>query len=646
MPDYLYNVRVAILRDSGSVVWFTTLLHPHPCASSVHLEMKFGIKFSGRRGKYMNIFNIIKCWIQDAVNADFPEVGEVSNFVVEFPKEGMYGDIATSIAMSLASKLKLPPLQIAERIVSSLKKSENNKTFRKIEVIPPGFINIFLNLEFWHEFITCVNAIGKEYGNCNLGCGEQINIEFVSANPTGPMHIGHARGAVYGDALANLLAKSGFRVVREYYVNDAGKQIETLVKSLWIRYQQMIDKNVSLTEECYPGAYLCDIASQLRDIYENTLFDLDVEKRNEILKDFAIKEIMDGIKEDLCRLGVKHDIFISEQKDIRDRGEIESAISILEESGLLYRGMLEKPKSKTPEDWESHELLLFKSTLFGDDIDRPVLRSDGTPTYFAPDIAYHKHKIERGFNKMLVLLGADHSGYVKRIQAVVKALSDGKAEVSVLISQMVNLIRDGKPLKMSKRAGNFVTLREVLEELGKDILRFCMLTRKSDTVFDLDFNKAREQSNDNPVFYVQYAHTRAVSIIYRAQSEGIIDKGEINVIDGLEKVNYEYSHGILINYKQLAYDTDVNLIKQIAMLPKTIELAASSYEPHRIAYYLYDLANAFHATWSKGIEEEKLRFIQAENTELSRARIALVYAVAHTIGIGLDLMGIKPMLQM
>ncbi len=605
----------------------------------------------------MNIFDIIKQKVlqitHKAILEHFGEdlftslqdMNKLPNITLEIPKEEKFGDLATNIAMILAPKLKLAPREIAEKLSPYFKIIPG---VAEVTVAGAGFINIRLDIKFWHQLLEEVNKLGIQYGNSNIGNQEKVNIEFVSTNPTGPMHVGHARSAVYGDSIAYLLEKCGFLVTKEYYVNDAGKQIDTLVESLWVRYQQLLGYDIELSQSCYPGEYLIEAAKKLIAKLGNKILEISDKERLVILKEFAVNEMMELIKSDLMSLGVRHDVFTSEQKDIIDSGYVKLAIEFLKSRNMLYYGELEKPKSQNSEDWEPAEQLLFKSTQFGDESDRAVLRSDGSFTYFASDIAYHLHKINRGYKTMLLLLGADHGGYVKRIQSVVSALSDNKAKIHVIINQLVNLIKDSQQLKMSKRAGNFITLRQMINELGTGVIRFAMLMRKNDTVFDLDFNKVLEQSKDNPVFYVHYAHTRAASVINRSIELGIIKEEEfkISLNEIINKVEYQYNPDKPIQYDKLTHTSEISIIKQIALLPKIVESAALSYEPHRISYYLFELANHFHHLWSKGIEDQKLRLIQENDIEISRARVALAYGLASSIGNCLKIMGIEPMLKM
>lgn len=587
------------------------------------------------------------------------------NITVEFPKNKNHGDLSTNAAMVLASKFKITPRDLAEMMAVKIK---SIKYIESVNVIAPGFINFNIDVSFWHIFIKKVLEANYQYGDNNIGNNELINVEFASPNPTGPMHIGHARGAIYGDTLIRVLKKSNYNVIGEYYINDAGNQIDTLAESLFIRYQQALGKNVQLKDESYPGEYLIDLAQKLVIEYSDALlkeYEVDSKQCHEKIRKIAIEEMMKLIKIDLAALGIKHDVFTSEQKDVIDANKLNDALKILEKKDLVYYGIPEKPKASV-DDWEPSKQLLFRSTNFGDDVDRSIKRADGSNTYFGSDIAYHMYKIERGFNHMILLLGADHSGHIKRMEAAINALSDNKAKIKILINQMVNLLRDREVIKMSKRSGNYITTMEIIKEIGKNALRFAMLLRKNDTMFDLDLTKILEQSKDNPVFYVHYAHTRCVSVINKAIEAGVIDKDEISIIDidninnidceidGVcnDKILYKYNPKVDILFEKLTDKVEIKIIKDIALFPKIIESAAVNYEPHRITYYLYDLANSLHSLWTRGLEDENLRFIlpntknDVNEREISRARVVLLYITASIIGNGLNVLGIKPMLRM
>ncbi len=573
----------------------------------------------------MNIFHLYKNQILAELQKIYTvDQAILAQITLEAPRDRSHGDLALNAALILAKPLGKAPRDLAQEIAINL---TNTSDFASVEIAGPGFINIRLVNRVWTGVLETIRDLGSRYGQSNIGKGEAVNIEFVSANPTGPMHIGHARGAVVGDVLANLLNHCGYNVTREYYINDAGAQIEVLARSLFIRYQQQCGIAAEIPTGCYPGDYLIPIAESLYQQHEKGLLNMPQDKCTALLGNVAIKAMLELIRADLSLLGVSHDVFRSEQHDIRDRGKLAEGIGVLEKKGVMYRGMLEAPKGKTPEDWEPREQSIFRATDFGDDVDRPVQRSDGTYTYFAADIAYHLDKLQRGFNNMVVLLGADHGGYIKRLKAAVSALSDEQAHIDILINQLVNLLQDGRPFKMSKRAGNFVTVREVLDLLGKDILRFVMLGRKCDTTLDLDFAKAKEQSKDNPVFYVQYAHTRACSVLAKAQEADI-------------------TLGDIVQYDKLTHNNELAVIKKMAEYPRIIEGAALAHEPHRLPYYLYELATEFHALWNKGVEDPSLRFIVPDDITMSVARCALVSGAAQVLRLGMELMGVTPLEKM
>lgn len=570
----------------------------------------------------MNIFSFIKAKIIEVAQATFEQKFSENNITVELPKDRSHGDFATNIAMVLKNQLGKSPRDIAEKICESLKKVD---FITSCEAAGPGFINIKVQQSIFQNIVPKILELGNSFGDCNLGKNNKVNLEFVSVNPTGPLHVGHARGAVYGDALANLLKKTGYDVTKEYYYNDAGGQIDVLANSVFIRYKQALGVDEQIPQGMYPGEYLIPIAEELKEKFGNTLLNMDSEERKLLIRDFAVSEIMKIIVEDLKGLGISHDVFTSERKELQETGLIEKTIKLLEKKGYIYSGVLEAPKGMLTEDWEPREQLLFKSTDFGDDVDRALKKSDGSHTYFAADVAYIDHKISRGFNDMILLIGADHAGYVKRMKAAVKAISDDKAQIDILINQLVNLYKNGQPLKMSKRAGNYVTAKDVIDEVGKDILRFVMLTRKNDTLFDFDFEKVKEQSKDNPVFYVQYACARASSILAKSKEQGI----ELSNVD----------------YSKLSTTEDILLIQKLSEFPKLIEAASLAHEPHRITFYLNELASDFHSFWAKGNENDALRFF-VEDLETSKARVALAKAVFTCISAGLAVLGVDAVEKM
>lgn len=568
----------------------------------------------------MNIFSIFYENITNILLQFEHEQNSNFIFTVEVPNNPKNGDLATNAAMIFANHTGQSPKRVAESIATELSKSDY---VLSSEVAGPGFVNIKLTNSFWQHFLRETYLSKKEYGDSKIGKNQEINIEFVSANPTGPMHVGHARSAIYGDALAKLLSKCGFKVTREYYINDAGKQIDTLIHSLFIRYKQELGIDATLAQNSYPGEYLIDIAKTLVVLHGNKLLNIVDAERDLILKKFAVDQIMKIICKDMMDLGVIHDKFTSEKCDILEKGLVEETLKRLQDADLIYSGVLEAPKSKTSDDWESTEQTIFRATKFGDDADRPIVRSDGSYTYFALDAAYHLDKLNRGFSNMLLLLGADHGGYTKRIKAIVSALSNNEAEIHVIINQLVNLMKDGKPFKMSKRAGNFLTVQDILSELDKDLIRFGMLSRKNDTVIDLDFTKMKEQSKDNHIFYIQYASARAHSVLLKAK--------ELGITQDIECANLE----------RLVSEQDMTLIKKIAIFPKVVESAAKSYEIFRIPYYLYDLATTFHQIWGYGTHNAQFRFIVENDRELTAARLILIQTFINTMESGLDIIGIK-----
>lgn len=556
-------------------------------------------------------------------------ISAIDNVAVEPPREVTHGDLSTNAAMVLSKANDMKPRDLAELIISLIKDFEE---IESVEIAGPGFINMRLKKEVWQNIILEILKDGVGYGNSTLGKGQGYNIEYVSANPTGPMHIGHARGAVYGDALALLLVKAGYNVTKEYYINDAGGQIDVLARSSYLRYREALGETIEIPEGLYPGEYLKIVGESLAQKYGKDLLAKKEREWLPIVRTFAVDSMLALIKNDLADLGIHHDIFTSEKK-LKDDGRIEDALELMEKKGLLYQGVLEAPKGKTPEDWEPREQTLFKATDFGDDVDRALKKSDGSYTYFAADIAYHLDKIERGANKMAIVLGADHGGYVKRLQAAVKALSDGKATIDVKISQLVNFMEDGIPMKMSKRAGTFTTVRDVINEVGKDVIRFIMLTRKNDMVLDFDLKLAKEQSKDNPVFYVQYAHARAQSVLRNAHS----DASEAYAL---------YKNITPEVLRMITSEDELHLIKIMASWPRVVEAAAVACEPHRIAFYLQELSACFHSLWNKGKDNAIMRFIIKDKPELTAARLAMLDAMAKIIASGLFVFNVEPLKEM
>jgi arginyl-tRNA synthetase len=568
-----------------------------------------------------------------------PQGLELARLAVEPPRDPAHGDLATNAAMVLAGAAKQNPMTLAERIAPAMMARElatGDYRGRGFSVTParPGFLNIRLSPAVWHAQLRAVLRAGTSFGDTTLGRGERVNVEYVSANPTGPMHVGHLRGAAFGDALASLLAKAGFAVTREFYVNDAGAQVETLARSLYLRYREALGADIGeIPEGLYPGEYLVETAQKLVARDGRKWLGQPESEWLAPLLDFAVADMMRLIGEDLALLGVRHDAFVSESA-LAERGAIGECLGILEERGLIYTGVLDPPKGKPPpEDWEPRPLTLFRATRFGDDVDRPVRRSDGSLTYFAPDIAYHRDKFLRGFRNMIDIFGADHGGHVKRLQAAVKAVTEGAAALDIKLCQLVQLFDNGQPVRMSKRAGTFVTLREVIEAVGADVCRFIMLTRRNDQALDFDFAKVTEQSKENPVFYVQYAHARAASVMRHAAET--FPPGELTDA-ALAAAELD----------RLGDPAELALIRELSQWPRVIESAAEAHEPHRIAFYLQEVASQFHILWNKGRDDATLRFILAADPVLTRARLALVRGVAIVVASGLAVIGVEPVEEM
>jgi arginyl-tRNA synthetase len=575
----------------------------------------------------MTLFADIRALVIESLEAlasdgALPAGLDMKNVAVEPPRDAAHGDMATNAAMVLAKPAGMKPRDIAEALAGRLAGDDRIET---AEVAGPGFLNLRLSEATWRGVIAGVLAQGADYGRSGMGQGQKVNVEYVSANPTGPLHVGHTRGAVFGDALASLLDFAGHEVTREYYINDGGAQVDVLARSVYLRYLEAHGQEVAFEDGTYPGDYLIEVGEALKarvgDAYVGKPeADWLVEVRN-----FATDAMMELIREDLAALGVKMDLFYSE-KSLYGTGRIEAAIEDLRGKGLIYKGVLEPPKGKTPEDWEPREQTLFKSTDYGDDVDRPIMKSDGAWTYFAPDIAYHYDKVQRGFDALIDVFGADHGGYVKRMKAAVSALSSGRVPLDIKLTQLVKLYQNGQPFKMSKRAGTFVTLRDVVDLVGADVTRFVMLTRKNDAPLDFDLDKVREQSKDNPVFYVQYAHARICSVMRKAAEAGIAaDASDLSSI---------------------AHPAEFALAAKLAEWPRLVEIAATSHEPHRVAFYLYDLASEFHGLWNKGNAEPALRFLQEDDPVASKAKLALIGAVQVVISNGLGILGVTPVEEM
>ncbi len=549
---------------------------------------------------------------------------DFGRLTVEPPRDQSHGDVATNAAMVLAKPLGTNPRALADLISAALR---NDPDVSEVSVAGPGFINIRLSTGYWQRLLASIIEAGTDYGRSTTGTGKKTNVEYVSANPTGPMHVGHCRGAVVGDALANLLSFAGYEVVKEYYINDAGGQIDVLARSVFLRYREALGENIGeIPAGLYPGDYLVPVGKELADEFGPRLHNMPEEEWMPLVKDRAVDAMMVMIREDLQALNVHHDVFFSERTLHAEGAKlIRAAINDLTFKGHVYKGKLPPPKGQLPEDWEDRDQTLFRSTEVGDDIDRPLIKSDGSYTYFAADVAYFKEKFDRGFDEMIYVLGADHGGYVKRLEAVARAVSDGKAKLTVLLCQLVKLYRDGEPVKMSKRSGDFVTLREVVDEVGRDSVRFMMLYRKNSEPLDFDFAKVTEQSKDNPVFYVQYAHARCMSV-FRQAKDAFPDL-DVDSLDLASTVG------------QISDPNELQLVAKLAEYPRIVESAALSQEPHRIAFYLYDLASFFHAHWNKGKEQPELRFVNDKNRELSIARLGLVRAVASVLRSGLTITG-------
>ena len=583
----------------------------------------------------MNIFNHYRQAIGEIVgclsaSGDLPPDLGLDRISVEPPRDPSHGDISTNVAMVLAKPAKRKPRELAELIAAGLRDADGVKS---VEIAEPGFINLRLEAGLWQRQIAEIVHAGIAYGDTDIGAGQPINVEYVSANPTGPMHVGHARGAVIGDVLASLLSKAGFDVTREYYINDAGVQVDVLARSAYLRYREALGEDIGeIPDGLYPGDYLVAVGEALAVSKGDALLCLPEEEWLPDVRDLAIGEMMALIREDLAALGIEHQVFRSE-RSLHDDEAIAAVVSELEARDLVYWGTLEPPKGQITDDWEEREQYLFKSTGFGDDIDRPLMKSDGSWTYFAADVAYHLDKFRRGFGEMVDVWGADHKGYIKRMQAAVDATTGGKGVLDVRICNLVNLFEDGEPVRMSKRAGTFVTLREVVDQVGKDVVRFMMLIRGNDAPLDFDLRQALEQSRDNPVFYVQYAHARACSVLRNAGDQ----------IPGLSVDDSTLAQA---DMSSLTDEAELALMRLLAGWPRLVETAALAREPHRIAYYLNDIAAAFHGLWNKGNEDVSLRFLIADDQKLTLARLAMVRAMAIVIASGLAVMGVKPVEEM
>ena len=572
----------------------------------------------------MNIFDDIREIIIDLAKSFGIENKDLLNKITaEPPKDSQHGDIATNIALLSSKVLKKNPIVLAKDLVILI---EKNKYIKEAKIAGPGFINIYLDKSILYECCDNVLKQKSNYGKSNLGNLEKVNIEYVSANPTGPMHIGHARGAVFGDSLANLLEYVGYDITREYYINDTGQQITNLAKSVYYRYIEILtNEKVHYTDDLYPGDYLISVAQSIVDDHGNKFFNVKEEDWIEIFKKISIESMMNIIKKDLSSINIHHDIFTSEEF-IKSKGLIDKTVKLLDKENMIYEGVLEPPKGLKKADWESRPQLLFRSSIYGDDIDRPLKKSDGSWTYFAADAAYHYDKYIRKYSSIINIWGADHGGYIKRIEGIIKSISSRNIKFDVKLCQLVNLSNAGKPVKMSKRSGNFITMSSVVDAVGADVLRFIMLTRKNDASLDFDIVKVKEQSKDNPVYYVQYANVRINSLYKKAIDLGL-------------DLNKDIKN---INFKLLVNSSEINLIKIIAKWPRQVEAAAKANEPHRITFYLNDLVATFHHSWSLGNSSPEYRYIIKDDINLTIARLSLAKAVKIVISSGLSIIGVRP----
>ena len=580
----------------------------------------------------MNVFEHVEGLIRAALEAmkqagELPSDLDVSAVEAETPRDAAHGDFATNAAMVLAKRAGKKPRDIAEALKARL---EAEPEIVSAEVAGPGFLNITLDIAFWQRLVASILEAGEGYGRVGVGKGTKVNVEYVSANPTGPMHVGHCRGAVFGDALANLLAFAGYDVTREYYVNDAGNQVDVLARSAFLRYREALGEDIGeIPAGLYPGDYLKPVGEALAKAHGRALLDQTEEQWLPVVRATAIEMMMGMIRDDLAALNIRHDVFFSEASLIRNgTDEVAAAIEALREKGLIYEGRLPKPKGHEDEEWEDREQTLFRSTAYGDDVDRALIKSDGGYTYFASDIAYHYNKLKRGFQQLINVFGADHIGYISRMKATVAALSDGKASLDIKVCQLVKLFRAGEPVRMSKRAGTFVTLRDVVDEVGRDPVRFMMLYRKNDAPLDFDFAKVTEQSKDNPVFYVQYAHARIVSVFRNAQQ-------------AFPDLNMSEESLARADLSKLTDPGEIQLVKLLGSFPSLISGAVAAHEPHRLAFYLYDVAQALHSQYNRGNDSPHLRFIDANDKGVTAARLAIISATRQVISSGLGVLGVE-----
>jgi arginyl-tRNA synthetase len=575
----------------------------------------------------MDIFAEFAARVAAALKSLHPDVADelVARAVVEPPRDAGHGDLSSNAAMVVAKPLGRNPREIAAALAAHF---ADDPDVESVEVAGPGFLNFRLAEPVWHRVLKSIDLSGAEYGKTDLGRGEKVNVEFVSANPTGPMHVGHTRGAVFGDALASLLAYVGYDVTREYYINDAGGQVDVLARSAFLRYREALGESIEIPKGFYPGDYLKPVGEQLANAFGRGLLDKPEAEWLPVVREYALDAMMALIRTDLANLGVEHDVFFSERTLHGADGDVARTLAWLRAEGLVYQGRLDPPKGQVDEDYEDREQTLFRATDFGDDTDRALVKSDGSYTYFAADIAYHRNKYLRGFKRMINVLGADHSGYVKRLKAAVKAVSGGEAEIDVKIMQLVRLMRNGEPVTMSKRSGDFIRLSDLVDEVGADATRFMLLYRRNEQAMDFDFALVKQHTRDNPVFYVQYAHARTCSIFRTAEAE----------LPALELSAEELGAAPL---ELLVTPSDLELIKALAQWPRTVTAAALANEPHRIAFYLYDLAGTFHAFWARGRDDRALRFVNPEDLKLSLARLALVGATRQVLVNGLTVLGVS-----
>ncbi|HEX4297274.1 MAG TPA: arginine--tRNA ligase [Devosia sp.] len=575
----------------------------------------------------MDIYADFAARVAVALKQLYPAVPDelLPRAVAEPPRDAGHGDLSSNAAMVVAKPLGKSPREIAAALAEALRADPDVES---IEVAGAGFLNFRLKQPVWQRVLKSVAGLGADFGRIDIGHGERVNVEYVSANPTGPMHVGHTRGAVFGDALAALLDYAGYAVTREYYINDAGGQVDVLARSAFLRYREALGETITIPQGLYPGDYLKPVGEKLAEAHGRDLLAMPEAEWLPVVKELTLRMMMDLIRTDLADLGVTHEVFFSERTLHGQGGDIDLTLDWLRQQGLVYQGRLDRPKGAVDDDWEDREQTLFRATLYGDDVDRPLIKSDGSYTYFAADIAYHRNKYLRGFRHMINVLGADHSGYVKRLQAAVKAVSANEADMDVKIMQLVRLLRNGEPVKMSKRSGDLVLLSELVEEVGLDATRFMLLYRRNDAAMDFDFALVKEQTRDNPVFYVQYAHARTCSVFRTAATE--------LPAPGLAALDLAAAP-----LERLSSPAEIELIRTVAQWPRTVTAAALAHEPHRIAFYLYELAAAFHAFWAKGKEDRALRFVNPDDLKLTAARLALVSAVRQVLVNGLTVLGVS-----